>query len=428
MRRFVMTTVALIGAVLAPVSLTPLLAQAATTALIMGGSGQGDPTVLRSYVPNVENYYISPNSTCQPNVCALVPVVYPGGVIPPFIGTTPYDLSVAEGVLNLRTALDSQLSDHPDDPVVIFGYSQSANVVAKTLREFAADPTSAPSTDQVSFVVIGDPNRPNGGLLARMPVAQIPILNIGADGAMPTDTGYHATDIAFRYDPIADFPQYPLNLLADLNSVFGFFTAHMGYPNPYQTYAADLPIFATTLPNGYTEDELHAAMNDPANRQTYGDTTYITIAPKYLPILQPLVDIGLLTGTSALINPVVDLVQPTFTALIELGYDRTIPYGQPTTFGLFPKLDPVEVASDLADAVGKGVHDALADVGIGAVTPAAEVPSHTAVPGLKAAKVKSHRTATPAAAVITSAKPGFVRVATEQVAAAGPKARHSRLR
>jgi DNA transposition AAA+ family ATPase len=74
-----MTTMALIGVAFAPITLTPVSAHASTTALIMGGSGLGDPTELPNYIPNVENYYIAPNSTCQPATCELVSVVYPGG-------------------------------------------------------------------------------------------------------------------------------------------------------------------------------------------------------------------------------------------------------------------------------------------------------------------------------------------------------------
>ena len=83
-----MTSMAYDRIVLAPIGLTPLLAQAATTALIMGGSGQGDPTGFTDYIPHVASYYIAPNSTCQPDSCRLVPVSTPGGVIPPFIATS----------------------------------------------------------------------------------------------------------------------------------------------------------------------------------------------------------------------------------------------------------------------------------------------------------------------------------------------------
>jgi hypothetical protein len=361
-------------------TLTAAVTWGATAALIMGGSGLGDPTVITdaglrvpipNYIPNVVNYYIAPNSTCEPTTCRLVPVVTPEGLLPPLIGNTTFDPSVAEGVEDLETALQDQLTNHPEEQVVVFGYSQSGDIITKTLRNFADDPTTAPPKAQVSFVVIGNTNRPNGGILARFPGLYIPVLNVTLDGAAPTDTGYKTTDIAFEYDPVADFPQYPINLLADLNALIGFIDVHATYPNPYLPLPAGIPFFPTDLPNGYTPAELQQAMNDPQNRQTYGDTTYITIPTKTLPILDPFLDIGTLTGTRFLIEPVVDLIQPTLRVLIDLGYDRTVPFGQPTPAGLFPKIDPSELKADLDAAVRQGIHDALADVGVTSIGPVA---------------------------------------------------------
>jgi PE-PPE domain len=119
-------------------------------------------------------------------------------------------------------------------------------------------------------------------------------------------------------------------------------------------------------------------MNDPSNRQTYGDTTYITIPAMNLPLLQPLLDIGIDTGTSWLTKPIVDLIQPTLRVLIELGYNRSIPYGQPTPAGLFPAIDLVALAANLAAAVGQGIRDALTD--LDATNTSALAPSTTANP------------------------------------------------
>lgn len=56
----------------ASLTLTTSVTLTATTALIMGGSGLGNPVVttdagieipIPNYIPNVENYYIAPNST-----------------------------------------------------------------------------------------------------------------------------------------------------------------------------------------------------------------------------------------------------------------------------------------------------------------------------------------------------------------------------
>jgi hypothetical protein len=365
MRRSVTVAVmALISVVVLAVSstLTAAVAAGATAALIMGGSGLGDPTGFPKLIPNVEKYYIAPNSSCDPQTCRLVPVITPEGLLPPLIGSITFNPSVAEGVVDLRHALQKQLMTHPDEAVVIFGYSQSGDIVAKTKRDLAHDPPWAPPATQLSFVVIGDTNRPNGGILARFPGLYIPILNVTFDGAAPTDTDYATTDIAFQYDPIADFPQYPINLLADLNALAGFIGVHATYPNPYLPLPAGIPGFPTALPDGYTPTELQQEMTDLDNRQTFGDTTYITIPAKNLPLLQPLLDIGTLTGTSALTRPIVDLIQPAMRVLIELGYDRTIPYGQPTAAGLFPHIDAPKLVSDLTAAVNEGVHDALADV------------------------------------------------------------------
>ncbi|MGE5694389.1 MAG: PE-PPE domain-containing protein [Candidatus Sericytochromatia bacterium] len=352
---------------------------AATTALIMGGSGIGNPTVLTdagihvpipNYIPNVETYYIAPNTTCDVATCRLVPVVTPEGLLPPLIGSTTFDPSVAEGVVDLNNALQTQLAQHPGEPVVIFGYSQSSDIATIVKANLASDPT-APPPDQLSFALIGNTNRPNGGIFTRFPGVHIPILNITFNGPpTPTNTGYKTTDIAFQYDPVADFPQYPINILADLNALAGFLGVHATYPNPFLPLPAGIPFFPTGLPGGYTPAQLQQLMNDPANRQTYGDTTYITIPPNNLPLLQPLVDIGAATGLSALTTPIVDLIQPAMRVLIELGYDRTIPYGQPTPAGLFPTIDPTKLATGLAAAVGQGIQAALTDLATHATSPA----------------------------------------------------------
>jgi hypothetical protein len=357
----------------------PGVAGAGTTALIMGGSGLGNPKVITdlglhvpmpNYIPNVEKYYIAPNSTCDPDTCDLVAVNTPEGLLPPIIGNITFDPSVAAGVQDLRTALQNQLADHPDDQVVIFAYSQSGDIVTKTLRNFVKDPATAPPTDQVSFVVAGDTNRPNGGILSRFPGLYIPILNLTFDGAAPTNTGYHTTDIAFEYDPVSDFPEYPLDLLADLNSLIAFLDVHATYPNPYLPLPQGIPLFPTALPDRYTAAELHAAMNDPANRQTYGDTTYITIPTKNLPLLDPFRDLAADTHTTFLFKPILDLIQPVLRVLVDLGYDRSVPYGQPTPAGLFPRINPQTLLNDLGDAVRQGVQDALADMGINTRKPA----------------------------------------------------------
>ena len=58
------------------------------------------------------------------------------------------------------------------------------------------------------------------------------------------------------------------------------------------------------------------------------------------------------------------MVEPFFRVLVDLGYDRSIPPGEPTPARLIPPLDPVTVAADLVNAVGEGFNNALALIGL----------------------------------------------------------------
>ncbi len=62
-------------------------------------------------------------------------------------------------------------------------------------------------------------------------------------------------------------------------------------------------------------------------------------------------------------EPVIDVVEPFFKVIVELGYDRSIKPGEPTPARLIPPLNPATVAADLVDAVGEGVNNALALTG-----------------------------------------------------------------
>ncbi|STZ73614.1 pe-PPE, C-terminal domain protein [Mycolicibacterium fortuitum] len=88
------------------------------------------------------------------------------------------------------------------------------------------------------------------------------------------------------------------------------------------------------------------------------DTYYVTLPAKTLPIMQPLLDLGAATGTSAVVVPLVDLVSPLAQTLIETGYTRT-DYSTPTPFQLLPRFNPVTLASDLINDIPEGVRAAL---------------------------------------------------------------------
>jgi PE-PPE domain len=82
----------------------------------------------------------------------------------------------------------------------------------------------------VSFVLMANPSRPNGGILERFVGAHIPIIGITFSGATPTNSPephpLTTVDITRQYDPMSDFPTNPLNVLADFNVLAGELYIH----------------------------------------------------------------------------------------------------------------------------------------------------------------------------------------------------------
>jgi hypothetical protein len=349
----------------------------AATALIVPGTATPDPAAVPGYMDNAVDYYIAPTTPSCAVVCTAEPVPYIAQFWPfPFAGWgglsgAKFDVSVASGVQQLSSDLVGTYPPGPDDPVVIFGYSQGATVASR--EKFLLSKLSAEDQANISFVLIGSPNRPNGGLFERLAAfGTVPILDATFGLPTPTDTAMSTVDVAFEYDGVADFPLYPINLLATLNAVAGFWYIHGSMLSPNGNNLDDLP-------NGLTPAELAAAIADPANQQrTAGsDTTYVLIPTPNLPLLQPLREFGASTGLEFITTLLIDLVQPALRVLIETGYDRTLPYSEPTPLRLIPLVNPFTLAVDLADAVGQGINDVVNDIRgeAPAATSAAAVPA-----------------------------------------------------
>ena len=254
-------------------------------------------------------------SLCRADSCDLVPYV-------PFW--------TANGV----TLLDRQLSGTAendtatDGPTVVFAYSNGALVAARWMAQYT-DVSQAPTPDELSFVLIGNPARGHGGTIPSMP---------------PSD--YHVLDVVRQYDPLADFPDNPFNLLALANIAAGIVSPiHLDYTN--------------------------VDIDDPANiRWTEGTTTYVFVPTENLPLLTPLRLIGMSWLADALNEPL--------TEIVESAYDRsylpTAPTDQPDDAPDDTASEP-EVAdlattdpavTDPADAPAVGADDA-APVGLATV-------------------------------------------------------------
>ncbi len=329
-----------------PAVTTPALSLNGTTALIMGPTGNPGPT--GHYVRQVYNLYIRP--------------FFPGSI--PFGLTTPeqfqpfsgipsltFDESIARGASILHGAIMTEYAAGRD--VVVLGFSQSASVATMEMRHLASlPPDLRPSPDQLSFLLLGNPNNPNGGLLARFPDLYLQPLGLTFSGATP-DSVYPTTVYTRQYDGWADFPQYPLNIVSDVNALLGIFYSHGTYQE-------------------LTPAQLATGVVQPVS-PTATDLTYIMIPTEDLPLLEPFR--GLVP------EPLLDLVEPNLRVIVELGYDRTGYADVPTPAGLFPThLDPFAVMSDLAAGTQQGINDALVDVGLPKL-PDVPIPTHGALPG-----------------------------------------------
>ncbi|OBI62996.1 PE-PPE domain-containing protein [Mycobacterium sp. E796] len=301
------------------------------TALIMGGTGLGPLPRLHNVLAS--ELFINPTHPAYNAQFLVTPEK-----LFPFTGldSLTLDQSVAQGVQNLNTAINTQLA--AGNHVIVFGGSQSAVIATVEMRYLETLPAGVrPALDQLSFVLIANPDRPDGGLLARMPGFSIPGLGFTFYGATPTNA-YPTIDYAVQYDGAADFPQYPIDILADANAIAGFLFVHPAY-------------------NTVTTAQLASGVVQPVSP---GDTmtTYILIPNPNLPLLDPLRAIPLVG------NPLADLVQPDLRVLVELGYDRAAYQDVPTPFGLFPQIDPATLGAELQQGAVQGVTNALADVGL----------------------------------------------------------------
>jgi len=183
---------------------------------------------------------------------------------------------------------------------IIYAYSQGARVATDWLDRYA-DTADAPTPDELSLVLLGNPGRIYGGG------------NVGLGAATPA-TDYLVLDVARQYDWGSDVPDDPFNLLAMVNTVAGFGSVHMDYQ--------DVDIY------------------DPANYVwTEKNTTYVFVPAKRLPILEPLYVLGLTEFADSLDAPL--------RAAIEKGYDRSYLPAQPgPPAEAEPEPEPEELSAE----------------------------------------------------------------------------------
>ena len=270
------------------------------------------------------------------------------------------DAVAGTGVQILDTTIKQQLATPGVNSVAIFGLSQSADISSLEMINLA-NPTlnpNPPTANQLGFTLTGNQMNPNGGFFARFPgfggqPLQFPALGLTLYGATPSTTIYPTNIFSLEYDGWADFPQYPINFVSDLNAVLGIAFVHGMYPsvNPSLLPANDLILLpgstANPAPGGVAATNTNYYMMTPTNN---------------LPLLAPL---RLIPGIG---NPLADLLQPDLTTIVNLGYGNPDfgwnqgPANVQTYFGLFPHVSQALIAQDLIAGAHQGTAAFVSDM------------------------------------------------------------------
>lgn len=318
-----------VAVLFAPVVSTGVRLAAST--IFMGWTLVSDPP--KSYMDSSTKNFIVPALGGTADSYQQVPIYTPEQVWP-FSGLTSDTInrSFIEGTADLDAAIAAQSAANPGEPIVVYGFSQSTAVFIREKSELIRRQAAGESVPDVTFIGTGFGTRPNGGINERLNGVYIPIIDYNFDGASPdTDSSFKTIDIARQYDGVADFPLYPLNLIADLNALFGILFVHTSYSKVSIDPTSPLYVAGTKV-------------------ETHVDTTYYLIPTANLPLFDPLRLLGVPES-------LIDIVEPVARVLVEAGYDRTIPQYVPTPARLIPPLNLGQVASDLAAAVVQGVQN-----------------------------------------------------------------------
>ncbi|MGE2689173.1 PE-PPE domain-containing protein [Mycolicibacterium pulveris] len=360
------------------------LSLAATTVLIVPGTGTPDANVVEDYMPHFYDRYIGGTDPALPSECVVATdctlsgINYPASFFPFFFFSgwcvpgrcDTWNDSVGTGVANLNTALIDRLVNSDDD-VILAGYSQGGAVVSNELRNLAN--LSPELKERLSVFLIGNAYNPDGGLFTRLGfLPTIPFIDVTFGPSMPTDLGFPITSVGFEYDPVMYAPLYWLNPFAMLNALAAFELVHGYYLTPDGNAPND------SIAYGYTEEELAEILAGPCpgpNCRVDADgNRYFMIPAKSLPLVDLVMQI--VPGPlRPFVRPIADLVTPVLKVLVDLGYNWSGDPGQTRWLSPLP-FNPFQnwlaVGQDLVEAVGEGIQNAFGGGTTTMIAPPAE--------------------------------------------------------
>ncbi|HET7666443.1 MAG TPA: PE-PPE domain-containing protein [Mycobacterium sp.] len=210
--------------------------------------------------------------------------------------------SVRIGAANLDAAIRAA-----DRPLVVVGQSQGAVVIDAAQAKLASDPT-APTADELQFVLFSDPHR---GLMSLLPKGTyIPVFDWTT--TTPVDSQYDTTIVIGEYDGWADPLDRPWNLLAAANALMG-----AGATRWFRTRAGrasrEPAIHGRTRwanPADIPQENIKVTTNSRGAK-----VTTMRVPTKTLPLTDPL--------RRVVADRVVDRIDKVLRPRIDAGYSRT---------------------------------------------------------------------------------------------------------
>ena len=221
-------------------------------------------------------------------------VSYPASIIYPAL-----DASIGQGQVALNQEITSAVTTSA--PVVVTGLSQGSIVVDHELTYLATDP-KAPPPSQLSFVIFSDPGSGTGLLSTYLPNGATVA---GYTQVTPAQTPYNVTYVYAQWDGFANPPNRPWDLVADANAVLGIAYEH------------------TPASEAVPSD----AVIQSSTTNALGGTTTVEMIPEpTLPLVQPLIDVGVPPAITNALNKVL-------TPIVEAGYSQYTPKAGPYVSG-----------------------------------------------------------------------------------------------
>jgi hypothetical protein len=219
------------------------------TAIILGGTGE--PTPSTAFAQAAEDLYLHPlgfdDGATGSTVCDMIgtdPCSAPLQVLttPELFQQGPSSLTGADDVV---LAVENEFNADPgafsaEDPLTIFGYSQSATAESIAMSQLEAD--GIPS-DDLHFVFIGDPSTPVTGVWSNLEADMDSTLGASTTnyllnlldmnsvlGNVTPDDLYPATIYSLDTDPVANFQQVfdTQGLWGALLDIFGPHVEYLG--------------------------------------------------------------------------------------------------------------------------------------------------------------------------------------------------------